>query len=84
MKQIHVAALREGVIDINENIQKYTIKELRARKNVTQKTVAQELGVSLPTYNAWEKDVSNVPVSKFERMARYFGVKMTDIFIPST
>ena len=62
---------------------KYTIKELRARKNETQTQVARALGISTQTYNAWEKDISNVSVSKVYALADYFGVKIGDIFLPS-
>lgn len=62
---------------------KYTVKELRARKNETQTQVARALGISTQTYNAWEKDISNVSVSKVCALADYFGVKIGDIFLPS-
>ncbi len=59
---------------------KYTIKELRARKNVTQSDVAKALGISLTTYNAWENNISNLKVSKVQALATYFGVTIGDIF----
>lgn len=58
---------------------RYTLKELRARKNETQETTARNLGISVQTYNAWEKDVSNVAVSKVYALAKYFGVTIDDI-----
>lgn len=58
----------------------YTLKELRARKNVTQAEVATAIGVSAQTYNAWEKDISNVSIIKVAALAKYFGVKLGDIF----
>lgn len=61
----------------------YTLRELRARKNKTQNQVAQDLGISTQTYNAWEKDISNVAVSKVVRVADYFGVSIGDIFLPN-
>lgn len=60
--------------------QKFTLKELRARKNETQEQVAKSLGISTQTYNAWEKDISNVAVSKVQAVANYFGVTLSDIF----
>ena len=60
---------------------RYTLKELRARKNVTQAQVASDLGISAQTYNAWEKDISNVAVSKVIALARYFGVGLEQIFL---
>lgn len=58
----------------------YTLKELRARKNVTQERVAKDIGVSPQTYCAWEKDISNVAVSKVKALANYFGVTLNQIF----
>lgn len=60
---------------------KYTLKELRARKNWTQKETAERLGVSVQTYNAWEQDISKVAVSKVMTVASLFDVDLGDIFI---
>lgn len=60
---------------------KFTLKELRARKNLTQVQVAKQLGISVQTYNAWEKNVSNVAVSKVPAVAECYGVKIGDIFL---
>lgn len=57
----------------------FTLKELRARKNLTQKDVAKDLGVSYQTYNSWEKDVSGVAISKVQALADYFGVQLSQI-----
>ncbi len=59
---------------------KYTLKELRARKCWTQRETARKLGVSEQTYNAWEKDVSGVAISKVSALASLFGVKIGQIF----
>ena len=64
--------------------EEYTLKELRARKNLTQAQVARDLGTSTQTYNAWEKDVSRVAVSKVLALADYYGVTIDQIFIPRT
>ena len=57
----------------------YSLKELRARKNWTQRQTAAKLGVSVQTYNAWEKDVSRVAVGKVIAIADLFGVKLSEI-----
>ena len=64
----------------------YTLKELRARKNETQQQTAEALGISPQTYNAWEKDISNVGISKVLALADHFGVKLDEIkiFYPQT
>jgi transcriptional regulator with XRE-family HTH domain len=58
------------------------LKELRARKNWTQKETADRLGISVQTYNAWEKDVSRVAVRKVIAVADLFGVELSEIKIP--
>jgi len=58
---------------------KYTIKELRARKKETQADVAKAVGVSTTTYNAWEKDLSNVAISKVAALSEHFGVSLSEI-----
>lgn len=58
---------------------KFTLKELRARKNKTQKEVAKDLGISYQTYNAWEQDLSNVGISKVYALAKYYGVAIEEI-----
>lgn len=58
---------------------KYTLKELRARKDVTQQEAATDLGVSTTTYNAWEQNISNVAVSKVQAVAEYYGVALEEI-----
>lgn len=59
---------------------KFTLKELRARKDETQAETAKALGISPQTYNAWEQDISNVAISKVVALAEHFGVKLTEIF----
>lgn len=58
---------------------RFSLKELRARKKKTQQQVAEDLGISVQTYNAWEKDISNVAISKVMALANYFGVKIDEI-----
>lgn len=64
-------------------MRQYTLKELRARKNITQEEMARNLGISVQTYNAWEKDVSNVSISKVQAIADFHGVTIGEIFLPS-
>ena len=63
-------------------MQQFSLKELRARKNLTQSEVAKEIGVSAQTYNAWERDVSNVAIGKVKALADFFGVTIGEIFLP--
>ena len=60
---------------------KFYISELRARKGAIQAQVAADLGISVATYNAWEKDISNVAISKVVALAEYFGCTVDQIFL---
>lgn len=64
-----------------EKMEQYSLKELRARKNITQVETAKEIGVSVQTYNAWEKDISRVAVGKVKALADFFGVTIGEIFL---
>lgn len=68
---------------MQDGVEQKTLKELRAKKNLTQEQVARDLGISTQTYNAWERDISNVAVSKVMAVASYFGVTIGEIFLPS-
>ena len=59
----------------------YSLKELRARKNWTQRETAIRMGISVQTYNAWEKDVSRVAVGKVAKLANLFEVELGEIKI---
>ena len=60
---------------------RYSLKELRARKNWTQRQTAEKLGISVQTYNAWEKDISHVAIGKVLRIAELFDVELSEIRI---
>ena len=62
-------------------MQQYTIKELRARKNMTQAETAGKIGIAVQTYNSWEKDISKVSVGKVKALADLFGVTSGEIFL---
>lgn len=62
-------------------MEQYSLKELRARKNITQLETAKNIGVSVQTYNAWEKDISKVAVGKVKALADFFGVTIGEIFL---
>lgn len=80
MKNIHVESDLESEVRWMQIDRQYTLKELRARKGKTQADTAKDLGISTQTYNSWEKDISNVAVSKVKAVADYFGVRLSEIF----
>ena len=59
----------------------YSLKELRARKGLSQLEMAEKLRVSVQTYNAGETDFGMVKVRNAVKIANLFGVKIDDIFL---
>lgn len=60
---------------------KYTLKELRARRNLTQQNMADKLGVSRQRYIMIEKYPSRVSCRKMEVIAKILKVDIGDIFL---
>lgn len=59
----------------------YTLKELRARNNLTQKEMAEKLGISRQRYNSIEKKPSTVTCTKMIAIAKILHVELSDIFL---
>lgn len=58
---------------------KYTLKDLRKKKGLTQKQLASELGLGLRTVSKWENNPSTI-VKHFQLLLSYFyGVSVKDI-----
>lgn len=57
---------------------KFSLKELRARTNMSQAQIAAKLSVNPSTYNAWE----TLSQSDLEKIAEVLNVKPRDIAIP--
>ena len=47
--------------------------------NETQEQVANAVGVSKQTYCLWERNISNVSVSKVKALAEHFDVTLNQI-----
>ena len=54
------------------------LKYLRLDKNLSQKRLADELGVTRSTIIAWEKQNHSIPKGASERIASYFGISYHD------
>ena len=59
----------------------FTLKELRARYNLTQQDLADKLGISRQRYIEIEKRPSNVSVEKMLAIAKILQVEIGDIFL---
>lgn len=61
--------------------EKKTLRELRARKNLTQEEVSNALGVSTPTYNAWENNTGMIKLGNAIKLCDFYGVSLSEIEI---
>ena len=66
---------------------KFTLKELRARHNLTQEELARLAGLSPKTINCYEKAIDRSPGASFrnlEKLAEVLKVKVDEIFLGQT
>ena len=59
----------------------YSLKELRARNNLTQEKMAKLLGISRQSYIKIEKNPQNVTCDRMTVIAKILGVSLGDIFL---
>lgn len=52
------------------------IEAERVRKQMTKEMFAKEMGITLKTYYNWINGVTDIPSTKLQKMAKFFGVKM--------
>ncbi|MEY5049757.1 MAG: hypothetical protein RLZZ175_3116 [Bacteroidota bacterium] len=57
----------------------FKIKKLRELKNYTQEYMAEKLNISQSTYARFEKDDSDVTISKLQQIAEVLEVTLNDI-----
>jgi len=58
---------------------KVTLKALRVMKEMTQKEVAKELGISKDTWSSYERGKTFPDVPVIEKIEKLFDVKYSDI-----
>lgn len=57
-----------------------TLRQWRRVREITVLDMATRLGVSKPTYIAWERDPSKIRISYAEKIADILGVSREDLF----
>lgn len=55
------------------------IKELRKERNLTQKELAEIIGVSQSAIYFWEKEINEPTAGALVKMAKFFGVSVDEI-----
>lgn len=59
-----------------------TLKEFRAKRGITQKAVAEYLGVSRQTYNRYENMQEKMTIEQAKTVCDFLRCDVSDIFLP--
>ncbi|MEG3040853.1 MAG: helix-turn-helix transcriptional regulator [Clostridium sp.] len=62
-------------MQIGENLRKY-----RELKGLDRKTVAEIIGVSLPTLGHWETNVNQIGIDKLDELSKLYEVSISELF----
>ncbi|AYP28651.1 cro-like protein [Streptococcus phage SW24] len=65
---------------MTEVVPKITIKELRARHNLTQEEFAKSVGTSAQTVSAWEKNVLSISPKFMLAICKKYNLKSSDLY----
>lgn len=60
---------------------KVTLKQIRVLRGMSQKTVAELLGVTNKTVSNWESGRCICSMKMFRKLCELYGVSMDDIFL---
>lgn len=59
---------------------KITIKELRARHNLTQAQFAKSIGTTAQTVSAWEKNALSISPKKMVTICNKYHIQSSDLY----
>lgn len=59
-----------------------TLKEIRQKRGVTQKAVADYLGVTRQTYNRYESKQDKMTIEQAMAVCGFLHCSVSDIFLP--
>lgn len=59
--------------EYNNELVSQNLKAMRARSGLTQKEVAEKIGVSVKTFRTYEKDPGKMAASYFWKLADLYG-----------
>lgn len=59
---------------------KYTLRQTRLLREISQEKMANELGIHRNTYANWEDNPGRIPIEQAKRISEILQVKTDDIF----
>lgn len=60
--------------------EKITLKAARVNAGLTQKEVAEKMGVSIQTINKWENNLKIVKLGSFNKLCKLYNKNVNEIF----
>ena len=63
-------------------MEKFTLRAIRAQRNMTQAEVAKKMGVTLAAVSAWEQNKADMTARHFVKLCDVFNISRDDIFLP--
>lgn len=61
---------------------KFSLRQARSYKGLSQKDVARELHKTPQTIVNWEKGLTPINISEFQMLSRLYEIPEEDIFLP--
>lgn len=58
-----------------------TLKQMRIARGLSQKDMAERLGISYQSYNRWENDTGNLTMNRVGEIASVLGVEPISILL---
>ncbi|AZF90826.1 transcriptional Cro repressor [Streptococcus phage CHPC925] len=65
---------------MTEVVPKITIKELRARHDLTQEEFAKSVGTTHQTVSAWEKNVLSISPKNMAKICNKYHIHSSDLY----
>ena len=60
------------------------IKDLRKKKNLTQRELAKETGISFSMITKYEQGLNTPSIENLRKLADFFGVSISEFVVPKT
>lgn len=61
---------------------KFTLKQARSYAGLTQKEVANKLGISTLTYSNYERGKSDISAKQAKKFSKLVGIEMDNLIFP--
>lgn len=58
---------------------RFTLKQWRGIRGISQKEISQSLGVHINTYQKWEQEPGKIKVEQAQKLAEVFNVPIDEI-----